>query len=202
MKLYSAPSSCSVASHIALLEAGADFEVVKVDLQGDRKLPDGRRLIDLNPKGYVPVLELDDGELLTENTAILQYIADRYEHSKLAPPNNTLQRVRLQEWLGFINSEVHKTFGLFFVPDLPEQMRSILFQRLDKRYEYIDSHLQSNDYLLAEQFTVADCYLFVISAWAPMLNYDLSRFASVLSWQSRIGERAAVQKATAVPASD
>jgi len=197
MKLFSAPGSCSSASHIALLEAGANFELVKLSLKGDRMLPDGRHLSDINPKGYVPILELDDGELLTENTAILQYIADQYADSKLAPANGTLQRVRLQEWLGFINSEVHKTFGSFFIPGLPAGMRSILMQRLDKRFDYINAELEGQEYLLADRFTVADCYLFVISGWSPMLGYDLSQFANVLTWQARIGERQTVKHAMA-----
>ncbi len=202
MKLYGAPGSCSSASHIALLEAGADFELVTLNLQGDRKLPDGRRLIDINPKGYVPVLELDDGALITENTAILQYIADQYVDSKLAPPNGTLQRVRLHEWLGFINSEVHKTFGNFFIPDLPTEIRSFFIRRLDMRFDYINSQLQGSEFLVGDQFTVADCYLFIISGWAPMFDYDLSRFTHVLAWQARIAERASVRQVKATAPAD
>ena len=114
MKLYTSPGSCSSASHIVLLEAGADFELVKLNLKTDRILPDGRHLNDINPKGYVPVLELDDGSMLTENVAILQYIADQYPDSKLAPPNGTIERTRLHEWLGFINSEIHKSLSNIF----------------------------------------------------------------------------------------
>lgn len=201
MKLYTSPGSCSSASHIALLEAGADFELVKLNLKTDRRLPDGRHLNDLNPKGYVPVLELDDGELLTENVAILQYIADRYPDAGLAPPNGTLERVRLQEWLGFINSEIHKGLSHFFNPNLPDEMRPIVTQRLDSRFAYLDSQLEDKDYLLGDQFTVADAYLFICASWSPMLGYDLSRYKNVLAWQARVGERESVKevKATKPP---
>ena len=201
MKLYTSPGSCSSASHIALLEAGADFELVKLNLKTNRRLPDGRHLNDINPKGYVPVLELDDGSLLTENVAILQYIADQYPDSKLAPPNGTLERSRLHEWLGFINSEVHKTFSNFFNPNLPDDMRAFFTQRLDARFAYIDSWLEDKDYLLGEQFTVADGYLFIVAAWAPMFGYDLSSQHNVQAWQARVGERNTVKevKATKPP---
>jgi len=201
MKLYTSPGSCSSASHIALLEAGADFELVKLNLKTNRLLPDGRHLNDINPKGYVPVLELDDGSLLTENVAILQYIADQYPDSNLAPPNGTLERSRLHEWLGFINSEVHKTFSNFFNPKLPDDMRAFFTQRLDTRFAYIDSWLEDKDYLLGDQFTVADCYLFIIAGWAPMFTYDLSSRPNVQAWQARVGERDTVKevKATKPP---
>jgi glutathione S-transferase len=197
MKLYSSPGSCSSASHIALLEAGADFELIKLNLSTDRKLPDGRHLDDINPKGYVPVLELADGTLLTENVAILQYIADQFPESKLAPPNGTIERVRLQEWLAFINSEVHKTCSNFFNPNLPEEMRSFFTQRLDKRFDYINTQLDDKNYLLGEQFTVADCYLFIVASWAPIFNYDLSCYQNVLFWQARVGERETVKQVMA-----
>lgn len=201
MKLYTSPGSCSSASHIALLEAGADFELVKLNLKTDRKLPDGRHLNDINPKGYVPVLELDDGTLLTENVAILQYIADLYPDSGLAPPNGTMERVRLQEWLGYINSEIHKGLSNFFNPKFPDEMREFVTQRLDRRFEYVDSQLEGKDYLLGERFTVADAYLFIVAGWSPMLGYDLSRFKNVLDWQARVGQRDTVKevKATKAP---
>lgn len=194
MKLYSAPGSCSSASNIALLEAGADFEVIKLNLRTDRKLPDGRHLNDINPKGYVPVLELDDGTLLTENVALLQYIADQFPESKLAPPNGTMERVRLQEWLAFVNSEVHKTMSNFYNPILPQEMREFFLQRLSDRLAYIDTRLAGKDYLMGDQFTVADCYLFIVVSWAPRFDYDLSGFENLLAWQSRVARRAAVQE--------
>ncbi|MDH3418012.1 MAG: glutathione transferase GstA [Gammaproteobacteria bacterium] len=201
MKLYTSPGSCSSASHIALLEAGADFELVKLNLKTDRILPDGRHLNDINPKGYVPVLELDDGELLTENVAILQYIADRYPDSELAPPNGTIERTRLHEWLGFINSEIHKGFSNFFNPNLPEEMRRFVTQRLNGRFAYVDSQLKDRDYLLGDKFTVADAYLFIVCSWSPMFDFDLSPYKNVINWQSRISERDTVKevKATKPP---
>ena len=201
MKLYTSPGSCSSASHIALLEAGADFELVKLNLKTDRMLPDGRHLNDINPKGYVPVLELDDGALLTENVAILQYIADQFPESKLAPPNGTLERTRLHEWLGYINSEVHKTFGVFFNPNLPDQAREFYTKRLDMRLAYVDSHLENNDYLMDDQFTVADCYLYIVTGWSDMHGYDLAQHQNILAWRERVGERETVKevKATRPP---
>lgn len=196
MKLYSSPGSCSSASHIALLEAGATFEVIKLNLRSDRKLPDGRHLNDINPKGYVPVLELDDGSLLTENVAVLQYIADQYPHSGLAPENGTMERYRLQEWLAFISSEVHKTIGNFFNPKLPDEMREIVTSQLNRRFDYIDMQLKGKLFLMGDQFTVADCYLYIVSGWSPGLNYDLSKYANVLAWQKRVANRDSVREAT------
>lgn len=197
MKLYSAPGSCSTATEIALTEAGADFEVATVDLMGDRKLPDGRDISELNPKGYVPVLELDDGSLLTENIAVLQYVADRYPAASLAPPNGTMERTRLQEWLGFVTSEVHKAYGHMFNPQLPAEMRDILTGLLTRRYAYLDDHLAGNDFLLGDDYSIADIYLFIVSSWAPMLGYDLAPFKNIEAWQQRVGGRPAVSKVMA-----
>lgn len=197
MKLYSAPGSCSSASHIALLEAGASFEVIKLNLRSDRTLPDGRHLNDINPKGYVPVLELKDGSLLTENVAILQYIADQYPQSKIAPENGTMERYRLQEWLAFISSEVHKVIGSFFNSKLPVEMREIVTSQLNRRFDYIDKQLKGKLFLMGDRFTVADAYLYIVSSWAPGLNYDLSNYVNVLAWQMRVADRDSVRTATA-----
>lgn len=197
MKLFSAPGSCSTASEIALAEAGVDIEVINVDLMGNRKLPDGRDLSDINPKGYVPVLELDDGTLLTENVAILPYIAEQYPDAGLIPESGSMQYTRFREWLGYINSEVHKAFGHFFNPHLPADMREILISTLDRRYAFIDAHLANNHYLLGDAYSVADIYLFIVSSWAPMVGYDLSGNDNVQTWNKRVGERPAVQKVMA-----
>ncbi len=194
MKLYSATGTCSMATQIVLTEAGADFELVKVNLRGDRKLPDGRHLNDINPKGYVPVLELDDGTLLTENVAILPYVADLYPDARLAPPHGTLERVRLHEWLGYVSSEVHKLFSHLFNPNLPEAMRPILTDRLNVRFGYIDKHLADNDYLLGDRFSVVDAYLYVVASWGPKLKYDLSAYDNLRRWQEQVGGRQAVQE--------
>lgn len=196
MKLYSSPGSCSSASHIALLEAGASFEVIKLNLRSDRKLPDGRHLNDINPKGYVPVLELDNGSLLTENIAILQYIADQYPHAGLAPENGTMERYRLQEWLAFIATEVHKSIGNFFNPKLPDEMREIITSKLNGRFDYIDMQLKEKMFLMGDRFTIADCYLYIVSSWSTKLNYDLSKYANVLAWQKRVADRDSVRKVT------
>ena len=201
MKLYSSPGSCSSASHISLLESGIDFELVKLNLRSDRLLPDGRHLDDINPKGYVPVLELDNGEILTENVAILQYIADQAPESNLAPPNGTLERSRLQEWLGYINSEIHKSFGLMFIPDLPAEVREILTQRLNKRLGYVEDRIAVTEFLMGDNFTVADAYLFIVLSWAPMLKFDLSAWPNIARWQAHVAERESVKevKAAAAP---
>jgi glutathione S-transferase len=197
MKLYTAPGSCSSAAHICLVRAELDFEAIKVDLRGDRSLPDGRHLNDINPKGYVPVLELDDGQFLTENVAILQYIADLKPESALAPANGTLDRVRLQEWLGFINSEIHKGFGALFNPDLPEVAKDMTIERLKGRMDYLENSLAGRNYLMGAQFTVVDAYLFIVLGWAPMFNFDLSPYPNVTAYLDRVAQVDAVKRVTA-----
>lgn len=196
MKLYTAPGSCSSASHICLLEAGIPFETIKVDLRGDRLLPDGRHLNDINPKGYVPVLELDDGELLTENVAILQYIADLKPAAGLAPANGTLARTRLQEWLGFINSEVHKTLGALFNPLLPADAKPMILTLFARRATYLDQQLTERDYLMGSDFSIADAYLFIVLRWCPMLGADLAPFTHINAYLARVGNRDAVKTVT------
>jgi len=193
LKLYSAPGSCSYASQIALIESGLKFELIELNLRTDRVLPDGRHLSDVNPKGYVPVLELDDGTILTENVVVLQYIADLNPASGLAPAAGTLARYRLMEWLAFISAEVHKTIGNFFNPKLPADMRPVITERLDRHFAYVESMLPDRNYLLGDTFTVADCYLYVICSWAPGVGYDLSKFANVVAWQQRVSKRASVK---------
>ena len=194
MKLYTAPGSCSSASHIALLEGQAEFEVQELNLRSDRKLPDGRLLSHINPKDYVPVLELNDGSILTENVAVLLYIADHFPSTGRTGVLDTWERYRLLEWLAFINSEVHKTCSHFFNPNLPEDMRPILTMRLNTRYRYIDTELAERNFLTGDEFTVVDSYLYVVSSWAPKLDYDLASYANVRAWQQRISERDSVKK--------
>ena len=193
MKLYSASGSCSMAANICLIEAGLDFSLVKLSLAGARTLPDGRHLNDINPKGYVPVLELDNGEYLTENIAILQYIADQHPASHWAPANGTLARYRLQEWLGFINSEVHKTLGLLFNPEFAKHTASAILDKFAPRAAYLDQHLSQHDYLMAKQFTVADAYLYVVLSWCPHLGVDLAPYPALLAYLARIGHRESVK---------
>lgn len=192
MKLYSAPGSCSTATQIALKEADADYELVKLDLRGDRKTPDGRHLSELNPKGYVPVLELDNGELLTENIAILQYVADQYPDAGLTPEAGTLERTRMLEWLAYTGTEVHKPFGPLFYPDATSDARKSAIDTLNRRFGYIDEHLAQNNYLLGDKYSVADIYLYIVSTWAPYVDYDLSPNENLVAWQRRVADRPAV----------
>jgi len=197
MKLYSHPGSCSSAVHVALKEAGQDFEMVKVDLFSDRLLADGRFYNDVNPKGSVPLLELDNGELITEVSVILQYIADQRPETGLAPANGTIERVRLQEWLSYLNSDLHMTMGLFFSPELVGAMKDMTSERLAKRLSYIDDHLANNDYLVDGKFSIADAYLHIILTWPAMLKMDISQYKNIAAYQDRIAERPSAQDAKA-----
>lgn len=193
MKLYSAPGSCSMAAHISLLEAELNFTTIKLSLAGERRLPDGRVLSDINAKDYVPVLELNNGEYLTENIAILQYIADQNPATHLAPINGTLARYRLQEWLGFINSEVHKTLGLLFNPVFAKQAGPAILDKFAPRAAYLNQHLSQQNYLMDNQFTVADAYLYVVLSWCPNLGIHLSAYPALLTYLARINERESVK---------
>lgn len=200
MKLYSHPGSCSSAVHIALKETGEDFELVKINLFGDRILPDGRNFNDINAKGSVPVLELDDGQLITEISAILQYIADLHPETGLAPANGTMERVRLQEWLSYLNSGMHMTIGAFFQPALGGEMKEFMTQRKDKCLKYVDDHLSHNDYLLGDKFSVADAYLCIILTWPTMLQMDISEYKNIAAYQARMAERQSVKDTQAAAA--
>jgi glutathione S-transferase len=196
MKLYYSPSACSLSPHIVLREAGLPFELVHTPLK-THKLDDGTDYYTLNPKGYVPLLELDDGQRLTEGPAIVQYIADLAPASKLAPPAGTMERYRLQEWLNFITSEIHKQYSPLFSSDLPEATKQFFKQKLDGRYKWIDSQLQGRTFLMGDTFTVADAYLFVCSRWSKMVGVDLSGHPNLTAWMARVEARPAVQAALA-----
>ena len=195
MKLYYAPGACSLSPHIVAREAGMDLKLDKVDLFGTRKTESGRDFNTVNPKGYVPALELDDGQVLTEGPVIVQYLADRKPESGLAPPPGTLERYRLQEALGFINSEIHKSYGPLFNPKISPERRQEQLDTLRKRFSLVDKMLSGKKYLLGERFTVADAYLFVMVSWADFVKLDISEFANVLAFQKRVGARPAVQAA-------
>lgn len=171
MKLYISPGACSMASNIALHEAGIQFEISKVDKRTKRA--DGVDFVTINPKGYVPALRLDDGQVLTENVAVLQYIADLNPAAKLAPPAGTLERYRLQEWLSYINSELHKSFTPLFSSEATEDMKTYSRNYLAKRLAYLDSALGDRKYLMGEQFTVADAYLFTVLGWGAHVGVDI-----------------------------
>jgi glutathione S-transferase len=194
MKLYFSPGACSLSPHIVLLEAGLPFEKVKVDSK-TKTMEGGGDYKTINPLGYVPALQLDDGTVLTEGPAIVQYIADKVPDKKLAPANGTMERTRLQLWLNFITSELHKSFSPLFNPSMPEEAKRIFRERLATRFAHLDKHLAQNDYLMGKEFSVADAYLYVVSNWASRVDVDLSAFKNVLAYRKRVGARPAAQTA-------
>jgi len=194
MKLYYSPGACSLSPHIVLQEAGLPFQAIKADTK-TKVLPDGTDYRTVNPLGYVPLLELDDGTRIAEGPAIVQYIADRVPDKHLAPANGTLERTRLQSWLNFVTSELHKGFSPLFNPAMPDEAKKIFRERLATRFAHMDKHLASNEYLMGKEFSVADAYAFVVSNWAGRVDVDLSSFGNVLAWRKRVGARPAVQAA-------
>lgn len=200
MKLYFSPAACSFSPHIALREVGLDFELVKVDLKTRKLVADGSDFSRINPKGYVPVLELDDGSVLTEGPAIVQYIADRKPESALAPKAGTFERYRLQEWLGFINSEIHKGFGPLFNPKTPDETKATARENLSKRLAFVAEHLAKNDFLLGKQFSVADGYLFTVLNWGQWTGIDIAQWPALAAFVERVGSRPSVQAARAAEA--
>jgi len=171
MKLYISPGACSMASNIALHEAGIQFELSKVDKRTKRA--DGVDFVTINPKGYVPALRLDDGQVLTENVVVLQYIADLSPAAKLAPPAGTMERYRLQEWLSFINSELHKSFTPLFSSEATEDMKTYSRNNLAKRLAYLEGALGDKKYLMGDQFTIADAYLFTVLGWGSHVGVEI-----------------------------
>jgi glutathione S-transferase len=200
MKLYFAPGTCSFSPHIALREAGIAVELVRVDIKKHVLVADGSDFSAINPKGYVPVLELDNGARLTEGPAIVQYIADLKPESGLAPQAGTLQRYQLQEWLGFINSELHKGFSPLFNPATPSEYKAIALKNLGNRLSYVAAHLATNDYLLGEQFSVADGYLFTVLGWGQWVGINLKDWPALVAFQERIASRPGVRDALAAEA--
>ena len=200
MKLYFSPGACSFSPHLALREAGIDFELVKVDLKSHTLVSDGSDFRRINPKGYVPVLELDNGKRLSEGPAIVQYIADLKPESALAPKAGSFERYQLQEWLGFINSEVHKSFSPLFNPNTSEEAKANTRQNLGNRLTYVSEQLGTNDFLMGSQFTVADGYLFTVLNWSQWTGIDLSQWPTLVAFQERIGKRPSVQEARAAEA--
>jgi glutathione S-transferase len=194
MKLYYFSGACSQASNIALRDAGLKFELVKVDRR-TRRTADGLDFNDVNPKGYVPALRLESGEVLTENVAVLQYIADRNPAAKLAPPAGTLERYRLMEWLSFINSEVHKQFTPLFRQEAPEDTKEYSRKNLAVRLDYLQRTIGSRSFVMGEQYTVADPYLFTVLSWGAHVNVDLGRWPELKRYVDRIGQRPPVIEA-------
>ena len=194
MKLYYSPGACSLSPHIVLREAGLPFDLVLASTK-THKLADGTDYYGINPKGYVPLLEFDDGQRLGEGPAIVQYIADQVPDKKLAPPNGTLARYRLQEWLNFITSELHKSFSPLFNPAMPEEAKAIYRARLQERFAWVDSQLEGRDYLMVADFTVADAYLFTVSNWGQYVGVDLSGLSRLAAYRARVAARPCVQEA-------
>ncbi|NWB21287.1 glutathione transferase GstA [Pseudomonas sp. D4002] len=196
MKLYFSPNACSLASHIALRELALPFELIRVDNQ--KKLTaDGDDFLQINPKGYVAALQLDNGEVLTEGAAILQYLADRVTAAGLAPANGSWERVRLQEWLNFVSSEIHGGLGVLFKDAIPDEVKALFKATLFKRFAILVQTLERQDYLLGAQYSVADAYLFVVLRWAGLFDIDLQQWPALAKFQQRVGERPAVIAALA-----
>ena len=194
MKLYYSPGACSLSPHIALHEAGLAYTPVLASTKS-HKLQDGTDFYSINPLGYVPVLELDDGTRLREGPAIVQYIADQVPLKMLAPVNGSLQRYRLQEWLTFIGTEIHKGFSPLFNPATPEDYKPMVREKLQQRLQWVDSQLADKQYIMGDQFTVADGYLFTVTNWTKPTNVDISGLANLAAYRERVGARPAVQAA-------
>ena len=191
MKLYYAPGACSLSPHIVALEAGVPVTLEKVDLK-THKTESGEDFYAVNPKGYVPALKLDDGQFLTEGPAIVQYLADQKPASKLAPANGTFERYKLQEWLGFINSEIHKNFSPLFGA-ASDEVKADAKAKIAKRFDYVNGELAGKQFLLGDTFTVADAYLFVMLTWAHHLKIALP--ANLSAFFARVAQRPKVHQA-------
>ena len=194
MKLYYLKGACSLASYISLCETGVKFDAVPID-RGTKKTPDGEDFNTVNPKGYAPALRLDNGEVLTENVAVLQYIADLKPESKLAPPAGTLERSRLVEWLAFINSEIHKNISPLFVPTASDDVKNFARTNLTRRLDWLDSQLGSKNFLTGNNFTVADAYLFVVLGWFGRVGLDITKWPKLQALHQRVSTRPSVDQA-------
>ena len=194
MKLYYAPGACSLSPHIVAREAGIPIQLQKVNTK-DKSMEGGGDFWQVNPRGYVPVLELDNGERLTEGPAIVQYLADQKPDSGLAPKAGSLERYRLQEWLNFLTSEVHKQFSPLFKPNTPEDYKPIAKQNLATRFDWLDKQLAGKDYLMGKQFTVADAYLLVLTNWTKPTQIDLAKWPNIQAFNKRVAGRAKVKEA-------
>jgi glutathione S-transferase len=194
MKLYYSPGACSLSPHIVMREAGLAFEPVMAPTK-THKLQDGTDYYTINPLGYVPMLELDDGSRLREGPAIVQYIADQVPNKNLAPAAGTLPRYRLQEWLTFIGTEIHKSFSPLFNANMPEDGKKIYRERLANRFDFVNKELAGKQYLMGEHFTVADAYLYTVTRWAKPMAIDLTAYPNLVAHNARVNARPAVQEA-------
>ncbi|HYN12095.1 MAG TPA: glutathione transferase GstA [Burkholderiales bacterium] len=194
MKLYYAPGACSLSPHIVARELGIPIELKKVNTK-DKTIEGGGDYWKVNPRGYVPALELDNGQILTEGPAIVQYLADQKPDAGLAPKWSSFERYRLLEWLNFLTSEIHKSFSPLFKPNTPEEYKKIAKENLATRFDWIDKQLAGKDYLLGKSFSVADAYLFVLLGWTKPTQIDLSRWPNLAAFHARVGARPKVQEA-------
>ena len=192
MKLYYSPGACSLSPHIILNEGGFSFDKEKVDL-ASRETETGADYTAVNPDGYVPALRLDDGQVLTEGPAIIQYLADRVPEKKLAPPMGTIERYRLMQWLNFISTELHKGFAPLFNPQAPEEWKAVATAQLARRLSSVSQQLEGKDWLLGNDFTVADAYLFTVLGWGRYVGIELERWPVLKAYQDRVFMRPAVQ---------
>ena len=193
MKLYYAPGACSLSPHIALLEAGLPYELIKVDLRA-KKLENGDDFLNVNPKGQVPAVQFDSGDLVTEGPVIVQMIADK-AGKNLAPARDSDERYKMLEWLNFITSELHKNLGPMFSPVLADDAKAFFKDRVMGKFKYIDGQLAGRDYLMGSEFSVADAYLFTITNWAKPVGIDISGFKNLGAFMARVAARPAVQEA-------
>ena len=194
MKLYYMPGACSLAAHIVARELGLPVDVEKVDTKA-QKTETGTDYRTVNPKGYVPALQLDDGQVLTEVPVVLQYLADRKPEAKLVPAAGTMERYRTMEWLSFVTSELHKSMGAFFDKSMVPETRQKTSARLSDRLDFLAKHLASRSYLAGDGFTIPDAYLFVVLSWSRWVDFDLSRWPALQQYVARIAARPAVQTA-------
>jgi glutathione S-transferase len=193
MKLYYSPGACSLSPHIALQESGLAYEAIAAPTK-THQLADGTDYYTINPLGYVPLLVLDDGTQLREGPVIVQYIADQVPAKHLAPANGTFARYKLQEWLNFIGTELHKGFSPLFNPAMPDEAKALNKTRLISRLQWVDAELAKSDYLMGDAFTVADAYLFTVTGWCGHVGVDISALTHLAAYRARVGARPAVQE--------
>jgi glutathione S-transferase len=194
VKLYYSPGSCSLSPHIVSREAGINLDLEQVDNR-EKRTKSGKDFWSINPKGQLPVLELDDGQRLTEGPVIVQYLADQKPACNLVPAPGTIDRYRVQEWLNFTTSELHKSFGPIFRPTTPDEYKKILKENLGKRFAWLDKQLAGKQYLMGDKFTIADAYMFAVLRWSPRVDIDLGKWPNVKAYVDRLAARPKVQEA-------
>ncbi|MDI3357688.1 glutathione transferase GstA [Pseudomonas sp. UYIF39] len=196
MKLYYAPHACSLAPHIVLSELDLSFELIRVD-NTTKRTASGEDFLAINPKGYVAALQLDNGQVLTEGPAILQYLADLRPEANLAPVSGTFERVRVQEWLNFISTEIHGGLGWLFSSQFPDEVKTLIKEKLFKRFVVLSQTLEHQDYLMADRYSIADAYLFTVLRWAHLFAIDLNEWPALARFQTTVDQRPAVMTALA-----